>query len=338
MKSKFIWIAVAVLAGLTIYFMLQEKSSTLKGELTNFAVEDTASITQIFMADKADNRVKLNKVSAKKWKVNDKYPASVEAIEMLLETVKKLKVRNPVPLAAQETVLKNLSSNHIKVEIYTGENSPAKVYYVGSANQKHNGSYMLLEGSKAPFLVHIEGHFGFLTPRYHARENDWRSRVIFNHKIDEIAEVEVRYTFQPSMSFVLERETERSFAVRNPENNKLSAVHDTLKAFQYLKNFEKVNFENFEETKPRNFIDSVLSSSPMFTVSLTDVNGNKHVAECFRKPPTAAGLDANGDPVDYDVDRLYVLLNNKDFVVAQYFVFDRLTRKRAYFTAENVDK
>ena len=45
-------VLVALLIGLTVYLYNTNSKSTIKEQLTDFAVKDTASITKIFMADK----------------------------------------------------------------------------------------------------------------------------------------------------------------------------------------------------------------------------------------------------------------------------------------------
>ena len=72
MKNKFIYVAFVILLSLSLYFYFTKNNSTIKGEYSDFAVEDTASITKIFMADKANNQVLLERSDNSKWLVNGK--------------------------------------------------------------------------------------------------------------------------------------------------------------------------------------------------------------------------------------------------------------------------
>jgi len=46
-------------------------------------------------------------------------------------------------------------------------------------------------------------------------------------------------------------------------------------------------------------------------------------------------VDVNGNEIPYDLDRFYALVNDgEDFVLAQYFAFDRVLRPRSFFIKE----
>ena len=43
-------------------------------------------------------------------------------------------------------------------------------------------------------------------------------------------------------------------------------------------------------------------------------------------------VDENGDPMPFDRDRMYALVNEgRDFVLVQFFTFDKITRPLGYF-------
>ena len=184
LKSILLLVVVATVA---IYFYITNNNSTLKKELSDFAVADTASITKIFMADKNGKSILLERINGISWKLNGKYEARQDGINNLLETIKRVTVKAPVNKAAFETVIKKLASNGVKVEIYqNNDKKPSKVYFVGGSNQEHTGTEMLLQGSSIPFLTHIEGFYGFLTPRYFVNENEWKDRTIFRYNYGEL--------------------------------------------------------------------------------------------------------------------------------------------------------
>ena len=56
-KNKTLLVIAAALLAITSYFIFSKNSGTIKRELRDFAVADTASITKIFMADKTGKTV-----------------------------------------------------------------------------------------------------------------------------------------------------------------------------------------------------------------------------------------------------------------------------------------
>src|SRR6185295_9205473 len=174
--------------------------------LKDFAVEDTASITKIFIADKFGHASAVERVAPGKWTVNGKYPAREEAINTLLLTMKNMEVRSPVAKAAYNTIMKELASRGRKVEIYqNGELS--KTYYVGSATQDQLGTFMFLENSSVPFVLFIPGFDGYLTTRYILDEEEWKEHLILDLSIENIASVTSQDLEQPENSIVITRQS-----------------------------------------------------------------------------------------------------------------------------------
>lgn len=334
-NKKLILILVLLLAVAT-YFYFNSNSSTLKKELSDFAIKDTSAITKIFMADKAGNKVLLERMGESKWSLNGKYKARQDAINNLLLTMNRVSVKTPVNKAAFETVLKSLASASTKVEIYIGdEKDPSKVYFVGGPNQDHNGTFMLLENSSVPFLTHMEGFNGFLTPRYFTSENDWKDREVFRYKYGEIASIQVEYPQDEESSFVINEVGKDLFTLKKLKTGELITEIDTARLFSFIASFQKINYESAEETKDSTYKAGILRTTPQEIYTVTDKLGNVKTVKTFLKPAHEGATDLEGNPIDFDLDRLYATINDKEFVVIQYFVFDVLKRKVDDFRAVN---
>ena len=113
------------------------------------------------------------------WWVNGKFRARQHSVDLILKTIKKIKVKHPVAVTGIEYRLSKIASKHKKVEIYTGDGNLEKVYYIGGSTKDHQGTYMLLETpedgrSDIPYVCHLPGFHGYLTPRFFTTEEDWR--------------------------------------------------------------------------------------------------------------------------------------------------------------------
>jgi len=316
-------VILVVLVSASIYIYNNSTKGTIKSELSNFAVKDTASITKIFLADKAGNTVLLERLSQSGWRVNEKYPVRKEAIDNLLSTIKRITVKTPVSQAAFENVVRNLSIENTKIEIYTGDKEPSKVYFVGGNNRAHSGTYMLMENSSRPFLMHIEGFHGFLQPRYFINENDWRQNIVFSYAYEEIATIKVEFPSDPSNSYLIVDQGNNTFSLKSLATGEQLADFDTLAVMQYVASYKKIPFEGFEETKAKEYKDSIVHTTPMQIYEVTNRAGEAKQIKTFIKP--MKGEDLQGNEVDYDLDRLYGLLDNGDLVIIQYGIFDRLS-------------
>jgi hypothetical protein len=337
-RNKIAIILVIVLGSLSFWFIINKKNSTIKETLRDFAVEDTASVTRIFLADKKGRNVTLERKASGRWMVNDKYPARMDAVNNLLVTIRRVDVKEPVSKIAHDNVVKMLATKAVRCEIYSGEKL-VKAYYVGTETQDMTGTYMILidpetmETSARPFVTYIPGFEGYLTTRYFTDELGWRDRVVFQYVPNEIKSVKLETPYTPELGYELVVKGENDFELKNLKDGKAIEGIDPLQVKQYLSYFQLLNFESFEvELKPAQ-IDSVLRSQPINILTVTDSKGDVNTVKFYAKKPKHEGaVDKDGKPLVFDPARMNALLDNgKDFVLVQYFVFGKVMPPAIYF-------
>jgi hypothetical protein len=351
-NRKFI-IAVLVLGILALILVLANSTSTFKKALSDFAVDDTSNVTKIFMADKNNNTVKLTRVNPGAWVVNDKYPASKYNIGLLLGTILQLEVKETVPKAARNNIVKNMAANSVKVEIYQWKyrinifdrvklfphEKLTKVYYVGAAIQSNRGNYMIMQHSSEPFVTFLPGLRGFVSPIYSPIEKYWRDYSIFKINITEIENVRMEFSSDKENSYIIRNipgSTPEMLTI-NGDQKILNA--DTIRILNFLSSFRKINFEALLNDMDKSRRDSILSYPPLCVITVTDTANVRTSINTYRKPAAPGEVDGFGNPASYDLDRLYALVNDgKDFVLAQYFVFDKILRPKSFFLPQPVSK
>lgn len=344
-NRKFI-IAVTVLGVIAIALVLTNSKSTFKRELSDFAVDDTSNVTKIFMSDKNNNSLTLTRVQPGKWLVSNKYSGSKANIELLLGTMVGLQVKETVPKAAVDYVIKDLATISVKVEIYQWKyrinlfdfirlfphEKLTKVYYVGGPIQSNRGSYMIMEHSSVPFVVYLPGLRGFVTPIYSPIEKYWRDYSIFKKSIQQIESVRMNFPSDPGSSFEIKNDANMNMRFISLADNQQVPMFDTLKVMNFLTSFRNINFEallNDMETRRK---DSILATTPYCIISLTDTSHTTQIIKTYRKGAAPGEMDDFGIPAPYDMDRLYALVNDgKDFTSIQYFVFDKILRTKSFF-------
>lgn len=72
-KNRIIIILTLILAIVAVVLIFSNKKSTI---VDNFAVEDVSTITKIFMSDKLNNKVTLERLDEQNWKLDNKFDAS----------------------------------------------------------------------------------------------------------------------------------------------------------------------------------------------------------------------------------------------------------------------
>lgn len=345
-KQRIYLILVLILIALSVVLVLDKKSGTMKKKSNEFAVSDTSNITRLFLADKRNNIVKLDKVSGG-WRLNDKYTANTDLVNLMLKTLISIDVKSPVSKSARNNLIRLMAAKSVKIEIYQNvyridlfdkiklfpHVKKTKTYYVGDATMNNTGTYMIMEGSEDPYIVHIPGFRGFVATRYSAREMDWRDHGIFNSKLPDIKSVSIDYTETPDISFSISNFDNRNFTLTALNGNKPVAAFDTIKVIEYLGSFRKINYESILTDLGKAQYDSITSLPPTFVITLEDKLGKKQVLKAWRRRASAGELDYDGNPTQWDKDRMFARIEgNNELVFIQFFVFDKLLKPLQWFT------
>ncbi|MEP7170028.1 MAG: DUF4340 domain-containing protein [Bacteroidota bacterium] len=340
-KNKLILIIALLLCAIAAYFLITQKSGTIKQELKDFAVEDTASVTKIFIADKFGHSVFVERETAGKWNVNGKFPARQDAVNMLLLTMKNMEVRSPAGKGAYNTIMKELSSKGRKVEIYQ-EGKLAKTYYVGGATQDMLGTFMYLENSTVPFVLYIPGFDGYLTTRFILEEDEWKQRTVLDLSIENIASVISQDLEQPQNSILITRQPNGDFLLSTYPDKKPVESTEQNKIQNYLSGFTQVTYE-MESRSEKEFLDSIKAVGPFSILTVTDVKNTTTTIKMFRMPLSERSMQlydpASGLPAKYDGDRMLAQINNEArLVVLQYYVFKKFYKNPSDFLITPVNK
>ncbi|MCC7232720.1 MAG: hypothetical protein IT242_07230 [Bacteroidia bacterium] len=337
-SNRTLLVILLLLALASVYFLFRDNSSTVKKELRDFALRDTASISRIFLADRNGRTVLLER-KGQDWLLNGKFPVRQNLLKSLMEAICRVDIKAGIPKAGYNTVVKDLASSGIKCEIYTNDPShPEKVYYIGGHTQDGFGTYMMLENSSVPFITEIPGFNGFLTPRYSTNAADWKDPVVFRYLPDEIRSVSLNYPSYPDEGFSLIRNAGH-FSLADIRGTILPGRPDSVKVENYLMLYDGLYYESTETSLSENQKDSILRHSPIAEILVRDLAGTEKGILLYPMAPNNSTLtlqDSLGHPLKYDLDRMTgVLQPQKEWVVVQHYQFDRLLRKKSDFTGRN---
>jgi len=321
-KKRIIQLSIVViLAVLATYLTINNHNGTIKKELRDFAVEDTASVDKIFLVDKQNNSILLERKDGY-WALNNDYIARQDLVNILLKTLHRIRVNKPVAKAAQQNIIKSLAAKSVKVEIYqNGELS--KVMYVGGPTQDSYGTYMILENSSTPFIMEIPGFRGYLSPRFSTFEIEWKTQNVFNIKLRDIKKVTVENGKDNKKSFTVTHNNNH-YELFDYKGNKVEKF-DTIKVKKFLLAFRKKNFNKYIEDVPEKWQDSIKQSKPMYIVTVEKADGTKQWIKAFNKPGWGR-VDFFGEELKTDPDNFFLLMDKGDFVYAQYYSFDPILK------------
>jgi hypothetical protein len=338
-QNKWLLIFLIVLSSVAFYFMLTKKNSTLKEESRDFTVKDTAAITKIFLADRNGNTITLDRLDAGKWQLNGKDQPKYDILKILMDALYKMEVRSPVAKSAYNNVVKSLASSAIKCEIYLNkESKPFKTIYVGDQTADQLGTFMMLEGSSSPFIMHIPGFNGYLTPRFSTSYAAWQSTKLFSYRPDEIKYLMVNYANAPKQSFLISYD-KSIFYVQSPVTNQFIQKVDLVAIENYLAQYTNVYYETSINDKQR---DTLSLGESSIRITVKDMENKLKTVDIYPVPLSHRSLaqtDSTGNVLKYDLDRVYgIVTPGNNLITIQKPILNRLLRQFSDFDAEKLKK
>ncbi|MCK5846292.1 MAG: hypothetical protein KAG84_02555 [Bacteroidales bacterium] len=345
-KTIFILAFSAIAIVIAIISINNDKSSTISND---FILYDTASVEQIFMVNKQEQHVSLEKRN-NIWYVNGDNIAIGENVDILLRTLMYIEVKTPVSKSARNSYISKMATNSTKVEIYGNEplfkifgidffKSKRKilVFYVGPPTRNHKGTIMKMEDSDELYVTYLPGFNGYLSERFSANFADWLNHNIFKLPIKSIVSVKVEFGENPNQSYIINSIGNRNYNLTALSSNKKVHNYDTVRVLQELAFFRNVNFETLLDNIPQQRYDSLQSNAPYITLSVTNIAQQVTKVRMYRRNNFTNKPDFNGEVISYDVDRMYALVDGFDYVVTvQYFVFDNITRPLDYLLGKDI--
>lgn len=346
-KYKTSFILLLILAVLATVLLLRNTDGTLLKKNNKFAVEDTASITKFFLVDKNNNSVKLVRSANGTWLLNDKHEVNPTMIEIMLKTFRSIEVISPVSKGVRNTMIRVMAGKSVKTEIYQKvyrinifnkiklfpHEKLTRVYYIGEVTMDNSGTYMLMEGSEEPFIVGIPGFRGFVASRYSPYEGDWRSHGVFKFRVPDINNVSVIFNDNPERSYRIENNGNKTFNLISLSDNKKIEIFDTAQVVEVLSYYKNLNYERMLDQMTMTRKDSITAVMPAYEIKLVDKLGNNHVLKAWRRKADVGQFDMNGDQAEFDLERMYALVDNEKYLVSiQYFVFNDVLRPLQAFT------
>ena len=306
LKKYRIYIVLIFTGFLVFYFKYIDYRDTEKSQ---FHIDNISLLDKIFLADRAGNKIILEK-KEDHWVVNHQFIVREDAINTLLLTANRIRVKRPVPRASLENVIKYMATTGVLVEFFI-KDKIVKSYTIGSNTSDHLANYMLLKGEEKPQIVHIPSFNGFLSPKYGIQANildinNWRSNTIFDLSFEDI--YQIRYTdyLNKNNSYYLRATT--PFQLFNSKNQPVSFRNQ--KILVLLNSFNKLNGESFKKEK-----DNLILKEP-----LQELIVNNDTLKTY----SISNLDYKSKNDNFNIERKYARVNNGELMLIQDYVFNKV--------------
>lgn len=316
-------------AGATWYFLQQEEhtqKTTLSVEDRTFKVDDVNDIQKIFIAQRTGETVTLER-QADHWLYNGKHKALPNAIDNLMRAFEEMQMQYIPPAKAVPTIIRDLATQGIKIELYDKAGEQMRAFYIGGATADERGTYAIMDGAEQPYVIHIPTWEGNLRFRFNLVGDRWRDKSIFAEEVEDISAISIEYPKQKNNSFRLEKaggsyEVEPFYDITPAIRREVSQG----RVEGFLTTFESIIAEAFENKNPRR--DSVLNSIPFSIITLKNKDGVERRVQFF--PITTERIigsnKAEGEqPITrQQVERYFVDIDKEDFMLSQQVVSGKI--------------
>lgn len=326
----YIIILTILIAGVA-YFLYENSPSTLEKKESEFAVKNVGDITHVRLSDTQGRVINLE-LKDKKWIVNGKYEVNEAARDVLFTSIQKIETNYRSPENAEKYVLKDMGASHTKCEIFlNNEDKPSKVYYVGGPTADGKGTYMIMERdgqmARHSYVTYVPGVDAFLTGRYYADEERWRSIWIFRDNSHSIESVKVTYPREKQKSFEIKTVAKDSFVIANSEGQVLEQPKQRF-IHQYLDFYDGLSLEAYANKEPAK--DTILPTEPYSIIEMKRQDKTASTVTLFYIPVndrTRVQYDEVGNRLLYDPEHYYAQFNDKkDFALVQFYTWGKVLR------------
>lgn len=326
MKKNLLYLAVLlVLTFLTYYFVFREDNEAYSKSEANFTVEDTAAVQTIFLSNLRNENIKLNR-AARGWTLNDTLVPREDAINSLLRVLSLQRPEQPVTSSYHDNVVKDMSVNNTKVEIYTAKGK-THTFYVGKNPGPNNETYMLNENAKRPFVVKLPLQNNFAGVMYFNSVSEWRNKRIFNG-VTPVESVEVVYKDSVQYSYKLDNSGPKAILTGSRQ---IGTPPNYKRISDYLKLLDNLFCTGFEDTYI--YKDSIIKSGrQLATVFIKRREMTAQQMTIYFTPVSQGTKKAiNVGGKEYDYDQFFGLLNQKDFVQLSRKTTEKILRSYPEF-------
>lgn len=305
-----------------------------------FAYQHVDQIDKIFLADRGGRKILLKRVDDLHWTFENKrtgkeYRANPSAMYMLLQTIQRIRVREPINKAAMENAVKSLASKATKVELYDKEGNTLRVYYVGAMTSSAKGNLVIMQDSDQPYVGYIPNFEGTIDTRYIVEEKDLRDKAFLRVDPKDIEFIQVAYQnpIQQKESFRITQKSVGDYEVTPVYESTTPRPANTLNkanAETFFEDFDVIAAEKIIYDKMQR--DTVITTTPFVVVTYKATYHNE--PQVFRiyslyNPNADRG---DGDPGHRQkIQRYFVDINEDNFFLTQHMVMRSLFWAHDYF-------
>lgn len=184
---------IALLVAFLLFWLLRKPEKTnIPQEEIAFAVKDTTQLQEIVITAYFNEQVANKSILTRReglWWVNNAYPAHPDKVQLLLQTIHDIQMRQPLHPNAKANVLQLIRKRNLHILLKSTNHT--KSYTLGPATPDTKGNFAILENAQNPYIVELPGFSGYLSARFSAEPNSWRDLTLWNIPLNQFKNYQI---------------------------------------------------------------------------------------------------------------------------------------------------
>jgi hypothetical protein len=269
-KNKRLLISLLVLIAVTVVlYWLSIQDSTSQVDKRIFRVADYNAVDKIvFESSKGQVQLTFN---GSRWKVNERYDADRNMINLLFATLQQAEPRRPIAVSLRDSLRTALQKYGVKVSIYEGETR--KQFFYAGGNTLKTQAYFMDKDSRDIYVMTIPGYRAYVSWILELTDNQWRDKLVFGFNWRNFQSLKAEFTDKPSENFTIEQQG-NFFGIPG-------ITADTIKLNTFMDNVFSLTVDEYLD--PGKFADSLKRAKPFMMLTVTDIAKNDHMVTLFRE-------------------------------------------------------
>jgi hypothetical protein len=342
----FLFLATLLFLVAVIVFWYSHSASTLRASDSDFSLDRSLNILRIEMYyNDRSEEVIMVKDEQGRWILNDRFFANDLAVQQLLGSMNRLRVRQPVSFENRNKVEQMLDERGVTVKffvqayrIHLGNfrlfpyRRAYQSFVVGENTPDGLSTYMRKSGSQMPFKVHIPSLDSGIAYLFEPFEREWRDPVIIDMERQHIVQISVKDMDQPGQSYHLKRSNTGKFEFFDFDDptQKKDVVADSLRLERFLSSFRNLHYESLLDDEQEQLRKKLMFEQPFMEVTVQNREGMEVSFLAFARY-MPEDVDESATVAQRDPNRFYLQVNDGEFALAQYYVFSRILRPLSFF-------
>jgi len=333
--------ALLLIAYSSFLTLLSGCKPNLSNDTPTFAIKDTSQVDQVQITEANGNSIVIQRRTTPNiWKLNSgDFDAREDAIELILETIFRIKIKQEVDESSRDNIINQIAASNKKVDFYRNNSSlPFKTYYVGNSTPDKLGTFMVVSENidgemikSSPYIVYKPGMYGHLESRFFSDSNEWRSTAVFKYGRGTISRIHLQFFEEPQKSHVVEVDQKGGLKLFENTGEEVSEFN-TKSVQRYVTLMMRLNYEGMNKELSMHEADSVMRSTPLYSISVTDITGSVKNVLVHRKNAPPGLTDYKGDPILWDKDRYWGHVKGRtELMKLQFFSWGPVFKPISFF-------